>query len=94
MPAGFPIASIVWILPGMDGAGAVLAILILTYMIGLGGLSHVVVGSTELFVLVLHGDLGAFAAVGHGILPAFLGNALGGTGMFAVLTYAPVRDEV
>jgi formate/nitrite transporter FocA (FNT family) len=63
-------------------------------MIGLGGLSHVVAGSTELFVLVLHGDLGPFAAVSKAILPAFLGNALGGTGMFAVLTYAQVREEV
>ena len=94
IPAGFLIASIVWVLPRMDTGGAVLAILILTYMIGLGGLSHVVAGSTELFVLVLHGDLGAFPAVGTGILPAFLGNALGGTGMFAVLTYAQVREEV
>lgn len=94
IPAGFLIASIVWILPRMDTGGEVLVILILTYMIGLGGLSHVVAGSTELFVLVLHGDLGPFAAVSKAILPAFLGNALGGTGMFAVLTYAQVREEV
>lgn len=94
MPAGFLIASIVWILPRMDTGGEVMAIFIMTYMIGLGGLSHVVAGSTELFVLVLHGELGLFAAVGNAILPAFLGNALGGTGMFAALTYAQVRDEV
>lgn len=94
IPAGFLIASVVWILPRMNTGGEVLAILIMTYMIGLGGLSHVVAGSTELFVLVLHGDLGLFAAVGKAILPAFVGNALGGTGMFAVLTYAQVRDEV
>jgi formate/nitrite transporter FocA (FNT family) len=94
MPAGFLIASLVWILPRMDTGGEVLTILVLTYMIGLGGLSHVVAGSTELFVLVLHGDLGLVAAVSKAILPAFLGNALGGTGMFAVLTYAQVREEV
>jgi len=94
MPAGFLIASIVWILPRMDSGGEVSTILILTYFIGLGGLSHVVAGSTELFILVLHGDLALFAAVGKAILPAFLGNALGGTGMFAALTYAQVRDEV
>ena len=94
MPAGFLIASLVWILPSMHTGGEVPTIFIVTYMIGLGGLSHVVAGSTELFVLVLHGDLGPFAAVGNAILPAFVGNALGGTGMFAVLTYAQVRDEV
>lgn len=94
MPAGFLIASLVWILPRMDTGGQVLAIVVLTYMIGLGGLSHVVAGSTEVFVLVLHGELGPVAAVSTAILPAFLGNTLGGTGMFAVLTYAQVRDEV
>lgn len=94
IPAGFLIASIVWILPRMDSGGEVLAILILTYMIGLGGLSHVVAGSTEVFVLVLHGDLSPFAAVVSAILPTFLGNALGGTGMFAVLTYVQLREEV
>lgn len=77
---GYPVGFLIVIL------GEVLTILILTYMIGLGGLSHVVAGSTELFVLVLRGDLGPFAAVGKAILPAFLGNALGGTGMSAVLT--------
>lgn len=94
MPAGFLIAAIVWILPRMDSGGEVLVIFLLTYTIGLGGLSHVVAGSTELFILVLHGDIGLFAAVGKALLPAFLGNALGGTGMFAVLTYAQVREEV
>jgi formate/nitrite transporter FocA (FNT family) len=94
IPAGFLIASLVWIMPRMEGAGEVLVILILTYVIGLGGLSHVVAGSTELFALVLHGELAPLDAVFGGIVPAFLGNALGGTGMFAVLTYAQVRAEV
>lgn len=94
MPAGFLIASIVWILPRMDTGGELLVIFVLTYMIGLGGLSHVVAGSTEMFILVLNGDIGLFAAFGQSILPAFLGNALGGTGLFAVLTYAQVREEV
>ena len=51
MPAGFLIASLVWLLPRLTGSGEVLAILIITYMIGLGGLSHVVAGATDMFVL-------------------------------------------
>lgn len=94
MPAGFLIASIVWILPRMDTGGEVMIIFALTYVIGLGGLSHVVAGSIEMFVLVLNGDTGLIAAITNAILPAFLGNALGGTGLFAVLTYAQVREEV
>jgi formate/nitrite transporter FocA (FNT family) len=94
IPAGFLIAALVWILPRMESAGEVLMIVILTYMIGLGGMSHVVAGSTELFILVARGELALAAAVFGGVLPAFAGNVLGGTGIFAALTYAQVREEL
>lgn len=94
IPAGFIVAALVWVLPRMEGAGEFLMIMILTYVIGLGGMSHVVAGSTELFVLVFRGELGLVAAVFEGILPAFGGNVLGGTGIFAALTYAQVRKEI
>jgi formate/nitrite transporter FocA (FNT family) len=69
-------------------------IIILTYLIGLGGMSHVIAGSTELFILVARGELAPAAAVFGGILPAFAGNVLGGTGIFSALTYAQVREEI
>lgn len=94
MPAGFLIAALVWILPRMEAAGEVMVIMLLTYVIGLGGLSHVVAGSTELFLLVLDGELSLVDAVLRGIMPALAGNVLGGTGIFAALTYAQVREEV
>ena len=94
MPAGFLIAALVWIMPRMEGAGEIVIIGVLTYMIGLGGMSHVVAGSTELFVLVLDGEAGVVDAFTGGILPALVGNIVGGTGMFTALTYAQVRDEV
>jgi formate/nitrite transporter FocA (FNT family) len=94
MPAGFLIASLVWVLPRLENAGEVLAIAIITYVIGLGGLSHVVAGSTELFVLVLNGELAPLDAILSGVIPALVGNVIGGTGMFAAITYAQVRDEV
>jgi formate/nitrite transporter FocA (FNT family) len=94
IPAGFLIAALVWILPRMKSAGEVLMIVIVTYMIGLGGMSHVVAGSTELFILVARGELGIGAAVFNGVLPALAGNVLGGTGIFAALTYAQVREEI
>ena len=94
VPAGFIIAALVWILPRMESAGEVLMIMVLTYMIGLGGMSHVVAGSTELFILVAHGELSLAAAVFGGILPAFAGNVLGGTGIFAALAYAQVHEEI
>ncbi len=94
IPAGFIIAALVWIMPRMESAGEVLMIMILTYVIGLGGMSHVVAGSTELFILVALGELALSAALTEGVLPAFLGNVLGGTGIFAALAYAQVREEI
>lgn len=94
VPAGFLIAALVWILPRMESAGEVLMIVIVTYAIGLGGMSHVVAGATELFILVAHGELVFGAAVFGGILPSLAGNVLGGTGIFAALTYAQLREEI
>lgn len=94
VPAGFIIAALVWVLPRMESAGEVLMIMILTYVIGLGGMSHVVAGATELFILVARGELDAVAAVIEGILPSLAGNVLGGTGIFTALTYAQLREEI
>ena len=92
--AGFLIAALVWILPRMESAGEVLMIVIVTYVIGLGDMSHVVAGATELFILMLNGELGIVGAVFSSILPTFAGNVLGGSGIFAALTYAQVREEI
>lgn len=94
VPAGFLIAALVWTLPRMKSAGEVLMIVVLTYMIGLGDMSHVIVGSTELFLLVVKGELGIGEAIFSGVLPALVGNVLGGTGIFAALTYAQVHEEI
>ena len=94
IPAGFIVAALVWILPRMDSAGEILMIVILTYMIGLGDLSHVVAGATELLILVFRGELALASALFGGVLPAFAGNVIGGTGIFAALTYAQVREEI
>jgi formate-nitrite transporter family protein len=53
-----------------------------------------VAGSTELFILVVRGELGIATALFGSILPALAGNVLGGTGIFAALTYAQVREEI
>jgi formate/nitrite transporter FocA (FNT family) len=94
MPAGFLLASLVWVLPRLQGAGELLAIVVVTYVIGVGGLSHVVAGSTGLFVAVLSGHLGLVDALVTGTLPALVGNVVGGTGMFAALTFAQLREEL
>lgn len=94
MPAGFMIAALVWMLPRIESAGEVLMIMLVTYMIGLGGFSHVVAGSTELFIVMLKGEIGLVEVVAGGIIPALFGNVIGGTVIFAALAYAQVREEI
>ena len=93
IPAGFLVASIAWILPNAQGQEMWIIILI-TWVVGIGDFSHVVAGSTEAFVLWCHGDIGFGAAFGGFILPALLGNIIGGTGLFAVLAHGTVRGDL
>lgn len=93
IPAGFLIAAIVWMLPSAAGShfGVVAA---LTYVIALGDFAHVIVGSTEVFLLILVGNLDVFTGLFGLIVPALAGNIVGGTALFAALAYAQVRQEV
>ena len=50
MPAGFLVAALVWMRPGSEG-NEFWVIVFFTYLIALGDFAHVVVGSTELFLL-------------------------------------------
>lgn len=93
VPAGFLIASIAWILPSLE-SGEFWVIVMVTYLISLGGFSHVVAGSAEAWLLWLSGKASLGWALGGFILPALLGNIIGGTGLFAVLAHGQVRGEL
>ena len=93
IPAGFLVASIAWIIPNARG-GEFWLVLLITYVISLGGFSHVVAGSAEAWLLWLVGKASLSGAVGGFMLPALLGNIIGGTGLFAVLAHGQVRDEI
>jgi formate/nitrite transporter FocA (FNT family) len=93
IPAGFLIASIAWILPNARG-GEFWVVFLITYVVGVGGFSHVVAGSAEAWLLALTGHASFGWAAGGFILPALAGNILGGTGLFAVLAHGQVRDEI
>ena len=93
VPAGFLIASIAWILPNARGSEFWVVFLI-TYVVGVGGFSHVVAGSAEAWLLALTGHASwGWAATGF-VLPALAGNIIGGTGLFAVLAHGQVRQEM
>jgi formate/nitrite transporter FocA (FNT family) len=92
IPAGFLVAVIVWVMPSAEGSrfGVLVS---LTYLIGVGGLTHVVVGSAELTLLLLHGSIGMLDALAV-LLPTLAGNIIGGTGLFALLAYAQIKEEI
>ncbi|MEO0714895.1 MAG: formate/nitrite transporter family protein, partial [Pseudomonadota bacterium] len=93
LPAGFIIAGLVWMLPSAKGSEFWM-IFTFIYLIALGDFAHVIVGSVELFALVWAGDVGLGKVAAANILPALLGNITGGTGLFALLAWAQVREEI
>ncbi|MBC9176693.1 formate/nitrite transporter family protein [Pseudoroseomonas ludipueritiae] len=93
IPAGFLIASVAWIRAGASN-GEFWIVLSLTYAIALGDFTHVIAGSAEAFLLLFSGQVGIGHAVGGMILPSLAGNIIGGTGLFALLAHAQVRQEI
>ncbi len=93
IPAGFMIAILAWSLPNARQQ-AFLVIFAITYVVALGGFSHSIVGSDEAFLLLFSGHVGVWQALVELILPAVLGNLLGGAGLFALLAHAQVRGEM
>lgn len=91
--AGYLIAAMVWLLPSADGA-QLLVITLLTYIIAIAGFAHIVAGSFEAFMLVVNGHLALPAMIGGFLIPVLAGNVVGGTALFALLSYAQVAKEV
>jgi formate/nitrite transporter FocA (FNT family) len=93
IPAGFLIASVAWIRSAADDSGFWI-VLVLTYAIALGGFTHVIAGAAEAFLLLWAGKAGIAWVLGGFLVPAFLGNVVGGTGLFAMLAHAQVKEEL
>lgn len=93
IPAGFLIAAVPWALPSARGQEFWI-ILAFTYFIALGGFAHVVAGSGEAWLLAIAGETSFAHALFGIILPALIGNIIGGTGLFALLAHAQVRQEL
>jgi formate/nitrite transporter FocA (FNT family) len=90
--AGWLIALMVWLLPAAEGT-RLQVIIIITYLVGLGGFSHIIAGSVDAFYLVNLGKLTWLACFGSFIIPTLIGNVIGGVSLVAVLNYAQVASE-
>lgn len=90
--AGWLIALMVWLLPFAESA-RVLVIIIITYVVGLGGFAHIVAGSVNAFYALINGEasVGLFGL--HFFIPALLGNIIGGVTFVSAVNYAQVRPD-
>jgi formate/nitrite transporter FocA (FNT family) len=91
--AGFLIAAMVWLIPSAEAA-AFHVIALMTYLIAVGGFQHVVAGSVEAFLLVANGQLGLGHMIVDFLAPVLLGNIVGGTVLFTLISHAQVMNEI
>jgi len=92
IPAGFLVAAIVWVSPSAESSKFSIVVL-MTWLIAVGGFTHVVVGSAELALLLFAGEAGMGQVLAV-LLPTLAGNIIGGTGLFALLAYAQIKGEI
>ena len=91
--AGFLMAALVWLMPAAEGA-QFFVVYLMAYLIGASGSAHIIAGSVESFLLVVNGELGVGAMLAEFTGPVLAGNIIGGTVLFAVLSYAQVAKEL
>jgi len=87
--AGWLIASVVWMNAATD-SGRFTIIVTLTYVVGLGGLTHIVAGAVEVLYLVMTGERSWISIMTGYIVPTFLGNVAGGVSLVSALNHAQV----
>ena len=91
--AGWLIALMVWLLPSARSA-RILVILVLTWAVAMGRLSHIIAGSTEGAFAVLTGSGTLVQYLFAFLIPTLIGNTIGGVSLVALLNHAPLAEEV
>jgi formate/nitrite transporter FocA (FNT family) len=85
--AGWLIAMVVWMLAAVD-TGRLTIIIIITYIVGLAGLTHIIAGSVEVLFLVMVGYKTFWSILVGYMLPTLIGNCIGGVSLTAALNHA------
>jgi formate/nitrite transporter FocA (FNT family) len=91
--AGWLIALMVWLLPAAENARPTI-IIIVTYVISLGGFTHIIAGSVDAFYLVQTGAIDLADYLTRFFVPTLLGNVIGGVSLVAALNYGQVASEI
>jgi formate/nitrite transporter FocA (FNT family) len=93
IPAGFIIAAIGWLIIAAKGEHFWL-VTILTYVIAIGGFAHVIASACGAYVLALTGNAPPLWPLYGFVIPALIGNLVGGTGLFALFTFGQIKEEI
>jgi formate-nitrite transporter family protein len=90
--AGWLIALMVWMLPAAS-TSKIAVVGVMTYIVGLGGLAHIIAGSADVLFLVATGVVGWGTYFGEFMVPALIGNIVGGLVFVAALNHAQVATD-
>lgn len=91
--AGWLIALMVWLLPAAASA-RFLVIVAVTWLIGVANFSHVIAGATETAFAAMQGAIGWQDYLLGFLIPALIGNSIGGVVFVALLNHAQVKEEI
>jgi formate-nitrite transporter family protein len=91
--AGWLIALMVWLMPAAASA-RFLVIVAVTSLIAIAQFSHVIAGSAEAAFAAFHGAIGWNDYWFGFLIPALLGNSIGGVVFVALLNHAQVKQEI
>ena len=91
--AGWLIALMVWLMPAAASA-RFLVIVAVTWLVAVGQFSHVIAGTVETAFAAMRGVIGWDRCLIGFVLPALIGNSIGGIVFVALLNHAQVKEEL
>ena len=91
--AGWLIALMVWLMPAAASAKFVVIIAV-TWLIAVAKFSHVIAGSAETAFAAMHDGIGWNDYALGFLVPALIGNSVGGVVFVALLNHAQVKEEI
>jgi formate/nitrite transporter FocA (FNT family) len=91
---GWLVALMAWLVAASrDTISQAVVIYVLAFLIPAGGLIHCIAGSSEVLISVFAGEVSFSEYLGGFLLPATLGNTIGGVFLVALLNYGQVAGS-
>lgn len=93
--AGWLVAGMVWLnYAARSMTARFLITFVLIYTVAAAGLAHCIVGSSEVLYVVFQGGASVTAFFFDFLVPAVLGNTVGGVLLVAILNFSQTRDRL